>query len=242
MSNSYSMHPLGDAAVLVQLGDGISDAVHQRVVDFTQRVERNPFRGFIECVPSFTTVSIYYDPLTVQKPDDSNSTFDVVCSLLQERFKADEEDGNPRSIQEVVDIPVCYGGDYGPDLEIVAEHNGITADEVIRLHSGQDYLVYAIGFAPGFPYIGGVPERIAAPRKPTPRPRIPAGSVGIAGTQTGIYPIETPGGWQIIGRTPLALFRPDRQPPTLLQGGQYIRFRPIDRAEYDRLREVKLCD
>jgi len=242
MSKPYSMHPLGDAAVLVQFGDGIGDAVHRRVVDFTLRVERNPFPGYIECIPSYTTVSIYYDPGMVRKPDASDSTFDYVSSLLEERLMEDVEDSHSHSFHEVVDIPVCYGGDCGPDLQYVAELSGITADEVIRLHSGQDYLVYAIGFAPGFPYIGGVPERIAAPRKQTPRPRIPAGSVGIAGTQTGIYPIETPGGWQIIGRTPLALFRPDQQPPTLLKGGQYIRFRPIDRAEYDRLRDVKLCD
>ena len=132
---------------------------------------------------------------------------------------------------------MCYGGEYGPDLEEVARHNGLSVDEVIALHSGGEYLVYMIGFAPGFPYLGGMSERIAMPRRSSPRAQIPVGSVGIAGMQTGVYPIETPGGWQLIGRTPLALFRPEENPPSLLQAGNKVRFRPISADEFAAWKE-----
>ena len=138
--------------------------------------------------------------------------------------------------QRTVEIPVCYGGDYGPDLEFVAQHNSLTEEKVVAIHSAADYLVYMIGFAPGFPYLGGMSEQIAAPRRESPRLQIPAGSVGIAGAQTGVYPIETPGGWQLIGRTPLELFRPTEDPPTRLRAGDIVRFRPITSEEFDRLR------
>jgi inhibitor of KinA len=136
-----------------------------------------------------------------------------------------------------VEIPVCYGGDFGPDLKSVADRNGLTPDEVVTIHCKSTYPVYMIGFAPGFPYLGGMSERISAPRLDTPRERIPAGSVGIAGTQTGVYPIETPGGWRLIGRTPLRLFDAVRDPPSLLQAGDRVRFTAIERGEFDRIRD-----
>ena len=131
----------------------------------------------------------------------------------------------------VVEIPVCYGGQYGPDLAFVAQHNGLTEEEVIALHVSGEYYIYMLGFAPGFPYLGGLPERIAAPRHEVPRASVPAGSVGIAGNQTGIYPVSTPGGWQLIGCTPLVLFRPSENPPSLLLPGDTVRFRAISTAE-----------
>lgn len=239
MSKSYSFFPLGDSAVHIQFENIVSEKVHRQVTAMTRRIEQNPFPGWIECIPSYTSVAVYYDYDKIGKPDGFDTVFAYVCSMLEQRMEA----GAGEKIitkYEVVDIPVCYGGDYGPDLDEVAQRNHITPRDVIRIHSGQDYLVYAIGFAPGFPYVGGIPEQIATPRKQTPRLQIPAGSVGIAGTQTGIYPIETPGGWQIIGRTPLGLFRPEAEPPTLLKSGQYIRFRPIQAEEYEQLREVGL--
>ncbi len=139
----------------------------------------------------------------------------------------------------VVSIPVCYGGDFGPDLEYVAHHNNISPQEVIEIHSGNEYSVYMIGFSPGFPYLGGMSEKISAPRRSSPRLIIPAGSVGIAGKQTGIYPIETPGGWQIIGRTPIKLFRPDEESPSLLQAGDKIKFTPISYPEFMKWEEQK---
>lgn len=239
MSKSYSFFPLGDSAVLVQFEDIVSEKVHRQVTAMTRRMEQNPFPGWIECIPSYTSVAVYYDYDKIGKPERFDTVFSYVCSMLEQRM---ETCACEKTITkyEVVDIPVCYGGDYGPDLDEVAQQNHLSPRDVIRIHSGQDYLIYAIGFAPGFPYVGGIPEQIATPRKQTPRLQIPAGSVGIAGTQTGIYPIETPGGWQIIGRTPLVLFRPEAEPPTLLKSGQYIRFRPIQVEEFERLREVGL--
>jgi inhibitor of KinA len=141
-------------------------------------------------------------------------------------------DLDERRESRVVEIPVHYGGESGPDLDIVAKHNGLTPEEVVAIHSNGHYFVNMIGFAPGFPYIGGMSEKIATPRKSSPRLKIPAGSVGIAGKQTGIYPIETPGGWQIIGKTPLQLFRPDHDPPSLLKAGDKICFKPITLKEF----------
>ena len=129
-------------------------------------------------------------------------------------------------------FPSVTVGSWGPDVDVVAAHNRLTPEEIIRIHTSVEYLVYMIGFAPGFPYLGGMPERIATPRRESPRVSIPAGSVGIAGQQTGVYPIATPGGWQIIGRTPLRLFQPEQEQPTLLQAGDRVRFRQITEAEY----------
>ena len=136
---------------------------------------------------------------------------------------------------DVLEIPVLYGGEAGPDLEFVAQHAGKTPEEVIRIHSAPEYLIYMLGFTPGFTYLGGMSEEIAAPRLTAPRVKIPAGSVGIAGAQTGVYPIDSPGGWQLIGRTPVRMYDPDRETPILPQAGQYIHFYPIDQAEYDRI-------
>jgi len=194
----------------------------------------------IEYVPAFTNVTIYYDCFQAAKlTQDYNvlSPYEVLKSmvekiLLQINVKEDQ-------VQEIVEIPVCYGGEYGPDLEIVAKHNQLTADEVIKIHSDELYLIYMIGFAPGFPYLGGLSDKIATPRRQSPRLKIPAGTVGIAGNQTGVYPIETPGGWQLIGRTPLKLFNPESSTPTLLKAGNYIRFIPISPNEYEQLLEVE---
>jgi inhibitor of KinA len=136
-------------------------------------------------------------------------------------------------------VPTCYGGDLGPDLPFVAQHNGLLPEDVIGIHTGQTYRVYMLGFAPGFPYLGGMSERIAAPRRPSPRIAVPAGSVAIAGTQTGVYPMESPGGWQIIGRTALRLFHPERDPPALLRMGDQVRFRSISREEYGEAKEAE---
>jgi inhibitor of KinA len=178
----------------------------------------------VEYVPAFTTVTVYYNPLLLSYKD--------ACSALA-RIVTDVETA-PAVSARTIEIPVCYGGEFGPDLEFVAEHNGLTVDEVVQIHSGGEYLVYMIGFAPGFPYLGGMSVRIQAPRRLSPRLSIPAGTVGIAGMQTGVYPIETPGGWQLIGRTPEELFRPNLSSPSLLQAGDLVRFRPTSRMEYDQ--------
>lgn len=231
--HKLNMTAIGESALLVEFGNHIGEQVHEWVQAAAARLETDPFPGYLECVPSFTTLTVYYDLLQVKNAEGNGTAFDYVSSLIGKRFESIVADGTrPR---EVVEIPVCYGGEYGPDLAYVAEVNGLNEKEVIHIHTSRELLVYALGFAPGFPYLGGLPDGISAPRRATPRLCIPAGSVGIAGSQTGIYPLETPGGWQIIGRTPLALFQPEQDPPVLLKSGQYIRFKVIDPSEYERL-------
>lgn len=155
--------------------------------------------GVVETVPAFASLLIFYDPLVTE--------YDAVAAAVQKLAQAPDSDTAAEE-GRLVEIPVCYGGAFGPDLPFVAEHAGLTETEVIRLHAGRDYPIYMLGFLPGFPYLGGLDERLFTPRLPTPRTAIPAGSVGIGGEQTGVYPIASPGGWQLIGRTPLKLFDP----------------------------------
>ncbi len=219
--------PLGDRAVVVRLGDRMDQAVFQRVQALVRCLDERRFPGWIEQAPAYTTVAVYFDPRKISLAE--------VRARIEPLLRSVEEVELPTP--RTVEIPVCYGGEFGEDLSFVAEYTGLTPEEVIQIHSSAEYLVYMLGFAPGFPYLGGMPERIAAPRRDTPRLTIPAGSVGIAGKQTGIYPIETPGGWQLIGRTPVALFRPWEDPPSLLRAGDRVRFSPIDKQEYHALRE-----
>ncbi|MDF2569519.1 MAG: kipI 1 [Sporomusa sp.] len=218
--------PVGETAIMVEFGKGIHPELHRKVKALNQYLDQYPFSGMVEYIAAFASVTVFYNPIRL--------TCEEVISLLQEIVNTLEQQAavTPR----VVEIPVCYGGEFGPDLEFVAQHNGLTVDEVIEIHAGGQYLVYMLGFAPGFPYLGGMSERIAAPRRPSPRPAIPAGTVGIAGLQTGVYPITTPGGWQLIGRTPFELFCPNDNPPTLLQSGDIIQFRPISPEEYWQLK------
>ncbi|MBD2843721.1 5-oxoprolinase subunit PxpB [Paenibacillus sp. IB182496] len=235
------MHPLGDAAVVVVLGDDISVDTNARVRQFAEYVEHHPFTGMIEQVPAFQSVTVYYEPLAVleaygdQAAHEGQSPYVLAKSRLEGLL--DQLGEAPPEAPRTVTIPVCYGGEFGPDLETVARVNHLTTEEVVAIHSGAEYLVYMLGFAPGFAYLGGMSGRIRTPRRETPRLAIPAGTVGIAGDQTGVYPIETPGGWQLIGRTPTQLFLPGEQPPALLKAGDLVRFRPIARAEYDAWKE-----
>lgn len=240
-----TMKPLGDSALIVQLGEGISPSIHELVSNLSTLLNDHPFEGFIESVPAYNNLTIYYNPIVVHRSQINREThytlltpFQKVSSFMEELV---QQIGNNKLHNErVVTIPVLYGGEFGPDLEYVAKYHALSVDEVIQIHSESDYLVYMIGFAPGFPFMGGLNEQIATPRKETPRLVIAPGSVGIAGKQTGVYSLETPGGWQIIGRTPLDLFLPTISPPTLLQAGDKIRFVPISPKEYDHYREMKL--
>ena len=178
-------------------------------------------------VPTYRSLLINYDPLTLP-PDELEERVRVLTQDLDE---------TATGASRVVELPTVYGHDHGPDLGHVAEHSGLTEEEVIALHSGTNYLVYMMGFTPGFTYLGGMSEKIATPRLQTPRTAIPAGSVGIAERQTGVYPIESPGGWQLIGRTPVQLFDPSKQPPVIAEPGDYIRFVPVSPEEYLRILE-----
>jgi len=227
--------PLGDRAILIELGSRIDQNLFSLITSLIQALESDPFPGFIECIPSYTTVTVLYEPYAyLQSP----SPFLEIKKILQEKIAhlTIDLDKKPRHIK----IPVCYGGRWGPDLSHVAAYHGISEEEVIRIHSSAYYQVYMLGFSPGFPYIGGLPKELATPRKSTPRLKIPSGSVGIGGDQTGIYPLETPGGWNIIGRTPLKLFQPEQMPPTLLARGDRVTFVPITEEEFVKIqREEK---
>lgn len=228
-----SIRSLGDSALVIQLGEGINPITHDKILNLIHKIETNPFHGFIEAVPCYNSVTVFYNPVTVHfsnQQSDELSSFQKVSDYIKDYTKTMEE--NATFEHRIVEIPVIYGGDFGPDLNDVADANKLTPEEVIEIHSQNEYMVYMIGFAPGFPFLGGMNEIIATPRKETPRLSIPAGSVGIAGKQTGIYPVETPGGWQIIGRTPSDLFLPEKSPPTLLQAGDKIRFVPITAEQY----------
>lgn len=219
--------PLGDTAVVVTFGDTIDPDVHKRVMGFAQHLDSSPPPAMVEYVPGFTTVALFYDALACKYEEFTAA----VEAALGEVVTSDLEtvESGP------IDIPVCYGDEFGPDLGFVATHNDLTAEEVIEIHTGTTYLVYMIGFAPGFPYLGGMSPRIAAPRLDAPRAAVPPGSVGIAGAQTGVYSIETPGGWRLIGRTPRQLFQPTAHEPSLLHAGDRVRFVPIGRDEFEAL-------
>jgi inhibitor of KinA len=182
----------------------------------------------VEVVPAYVTVTVFYDPLEFSRADED--AFTMICDAVRSCASAHTPEADPGREWE---IPVCYGGEFGPDLDQIAEHCGLGTDEVVSLHSGAEYLVHAIGFTPGFPFLGGLPARLATPRRSTPRTRVPAGSVGIGGAQTGVYPTTSPGGWQILGRSPLTLFHPERSHPSLVRPGDRVRFRKISREEFD---------
>jgi inhibitor of KinA len=216
--------PLGDSGILIELGHAIDAATHQRVRSAFAALSRAGIVGVIDIVPAYTGVAVHYDCRALASPDDSGAAtpYDRIRRAVVDVL--DAADARPIEEGRLVNIPVRYGGEYGPDLDHVARHSGMSADEVIALHASVEYTVYMIGFTPGFPYLGGLPARLATPRRASPRQTVPAGSVGIAGSQTGVYPLSTPGGWQIIGRTEERLFRPELDPPTLLRIGDRVRF------------------
>ncbi|WP_426058647.1 5-oxoprolinase subunit PxpB [Hymenobacter sp. B1770] len=223
------LFPLGDAAIVLEFGDCISAATHRAIQAVSAYLALHPFMGLREYVPAFTTLTVYYDPWLLS--DTGQQPYERASEILRRLLPAAQ--ATEAAVEATtVEIPVYYGGAFGPDLAFVAQHTGLSSDEVIARHSAPDYLVHMIGFAPGFPYLGGLDAQLATPRKSQPRPLVPAGSVGIAGPQTGVYSLPTPGGWQLIGRTPLQLFNPAWNTPSLLQAGQKLRFVTISEAEY----------
>ncbi|UYZ59690.1 5-oxoprolinase subunit PxpB [Hymenobacter latericus] len=237
MQPAVQLYPLGDAAVVVEFGNSISPVTHETVQAFCQLLEQQPFAGLVEYVPAFTTVTVYYDPWLLRQ--QAATPYDAVLQQLEQLLRSANTTAAPPA-HRLVEIPVCYGGQHGPDLGWLADYKHLAPEQVVALHAAPEYLVYMIGFAPGFPYLGGLDEQLTAPRKEQPRPLVPAGTVGIAGKQTGVYPLATPGGWQLIGRTPLRLFRPEAEVPSLLQAGDRVRFVPISDSEYQRLQQHEL--
>lgn len=227
----HTIEPLGDESLFINLGDEIDPDTHESVQAVAARLEKEKWSWLSEIVPSYTGLAVYYDAPAFY-PEHS-SPYEQVAEMLKKVVETTE----PRegSGHRTVEIPVCYGGEFGPDISVVAGENGLTEEEVIKRHSDNEYLVYMLGFAPGFPFLGGMDERIATSRKDSPRTSLPAGSVGIAGSQTGVYPVVSPGGWQLIGRTPFKLFNPDRESPSYVQPGDRVKFYPVSPEEYNRL-------
>ena len=220
--------PVGEQGLAVELGDTIDEDVNARVHLLASAVARQLASDVEETVPTYRSLLLLFDPLRVKRSLLIRRVEKILAALPGRRAALRRS--------RVVHIPVCYGGELGPDLELVARHCGLSAPEVVALHQGAAYRVYMLGFTPGFPYLGGMSPRIAVPRLEEPRPRIPAGTVGIAGAQTGIYPVESPGGWRLIGRTPLRLFDWTRPEPFLVRAGDLLRFHAIEAGEF---REVE---
>ena len=219
----------GERGLVVELGNLISPEVNARVQRLARGINQKNITGVIEVVPTYRSLLVYFDPFTISRSD--------LVKAIQQMLAPEEglEDAENEGVRMVY-VPVCYGGEFGPDLDYVAQHNGISVEEVITIHSSKPYLVYMLGFTPGFPYLGGMSEKIATPRLEKPRSKIPQGSVGIAGAQTGLYPIESPGGWRLIGRTPLNPFVPGAANPFLFAAGDYLRFMPISIDEFRDIR------
>lgn len=231
MSGAMHFSPLGDQALTITLGNSIDEATHRRVRAVVARLDQRRPAGLIDLVPAFAGITVHYDPAAVGGDSPYESIVAALGTLLND---VREEDLPPA---RVVEIPVCYGGELGPDLGDVAGVHGLSEDDVVRIHSAGDYLVYMVGFMPGFAYLGGLSERIATPRRSSPRKAVPAGAVGIGGQQTGVYPMVSPGGWNLIGRTPRAAFDIGRAEPSLLVTGDRVRFRPISRDDFNAWRE-----
>jgi inhibitor of KinA len=216
--------PAGDAAWLIELENRLDAEVNARAIAIGRAVRASGLAGLRDVVTGYRSVAVYVDPAVVEALDTAERLSAIAHAAAAE----------PEDAARVIDVPVCYGGSFGPDLGEVAAFAGCTDDEVVALHAGRTYRVYLVGFVPGFPYMGTVDPRIAMPRRATPRVKVPAWSVGIAGEQTGIYPTETPGGWRLIGRTPMRMFDAERTPPCVFEAGDRARFTPITRDAFDR--------
>lgn len=220
-----TLAPLGDSALVLSWGDDVDESALGRVRAVADALSRTSLPGVVEVVPAFASVTVFYDVAQA----GSYETLEKRVTAVAARA---EQSSLRASAAELVEVPVCYGGEYGPDLEIVAKTGGLGLDKAIELHTAAEYRVHAIGFVPGFAYLGGLPRKLHTPRRATPRAKVASGSVGIGGAQTGIYPLATPGGWNLIGRTPLTLFDLTREHPALLRVGDRVKFRAISPEEF----------
>lgn len=224
-----TISPVGDRAISIDFGQVIDPTINRHIRQTIERIKELQLDGIIELVPTYCALLVEYDAMLY--------SYSEICNIIEPTL----EEGMTNTTNElvtVVEVPTVYGGEFGPDLSFVASHNHLSEDEVISIHSGTDYLVYMLGFIPGFSYLGGMDSRIATPRVSSPRTVIPAGSVGIAGEQTGTYPSDSPGGWQIIGRTPVTMYDMSKAQAALLKAGDYVRYVPIDESEFHRIKAL----
>lgn len=228
MQNKIKLLTAGDSSILLQFGNTIDPAINRKIAATVQLMREQHINGVTDVIPAFCSLLINYDPRVI--------SYEQIKRRMEALVKIDVTAGDTR--KRVFEIPVCYGGEYGPDIQNIADHAGLSVEEVIQIHTSRDYLIYMLGFLPGFTYLGGLDERIHTPRLANPRIRIPAGSVGIGGSQTGIYPMDSPGGWQLMGMTPVKTYDPGREVPILVEAGDYIRFVAIDEDEFHRIKEL----
>ena len=221
--------PVGDCAISIDFGQVIDPKINRHIRQTIERIQELNLEGIIELVPTYCALLVQYDAMLYSYAD--------MCNIIEPTFSESVTNSDNETVT-VIEIPTVYGGEFGPDLGFVASHNNLSEEEVIAIHSGTDYLVYMLGFIPGFTYLGGMDPRIATPRLSSPRTLIPAGSVGIAGEQTGTYPSDSPGGWQIIGRTPVTMYDMSKEEAALLSAGDYVRYVPIDEQEYNRIKAL----
>jgi inhibitor of KinA len=224
------IEPLGDSALIVRVADHFDpETSSNAVLAAVRQIEAAAILGVIELAPAYTTIGVFFDPARTGSFDELKATIDYTLQTSLELAR-------PRAGGEtVIEVPVCFENEFAPDLGEVAQHTGLSSDEVIRRYLDATYRVTCVGFTPGFPYLSGLPPELATPRRATPRKDVPAGAVAIGGTQTGVYPRKSPGGWNIIGRTPLRLFDVQREPPALFHTGDQVRFRQISRNEFEKL-------
>ncbi|GGE49624.1 kinase A inhibitor [Pullulanibacillus camelliae] len=233
----YQFFPLGEQALVISFGSDINKETNDLVYQVYTFLKQQRAPWIIDLVPAYATLAVHFDAL--QLLHHHNTPYAFVKTYIEEQLSQVSSMENAQQPHPIITIPVCYGGEFGPDLGHVATINDFSEEAVISTHSSPLYHVYMIGFSPGFPYLGGMHTDIATPRRDTPRTSVPAGSVGIAGQQTGVYPTESPGGWQIIGRTPLKLFQPESKTPIRLSMGDRIRFYPISASEFAQWEENK---
>ncbi|MEO2073938.1 MAG: 5-oxoprolinase subunit PxpB [Bacillus sp. (in: firmicutes)] len=220
--------PLGDAALVINFGEKINETIYWNIQQFVVGLNNKKVKGIIEWVPAYTSIAIYYRPEEIS-----------YRSLVEEATVIYAASSKSKPYQPIVyEIPVFYGGETGPDLSYIAGYHNMSEREVIELHSNIEYLIYMLGFIPGFPYLGGLPSKLTVPRLEHPRRSVPPGSVGIGGNQTGIYPSEVPSGWRILGITPIKLFDIENSPPSLFAAGNYIKFIPVDLEEYQAIKQL----
>lgn len=224
-----TISPVGDRAISIDFGQVIDPTINRHIRQTIERIKALQLEGIIELVPTYCALLVEYDAMLY--------SYSEICNIIEPTLEEGMTD-TTNELVTVVEVPTVYGGEFGPDLSFVASHNHLSEDEVISIHSGTDYLVYMLGFIPGFTYLGGMDLRIATPRLSSPRTLIPAGSVGIAGEQTGTYPSDSPGGWQIIGRTPVTMYDMSKAQAALLKAGDYVRYVPIDESEFHRIKAL----
>jgi inhibitor of KinA len=233
-ANNFKIIPLSDRSVLVSFGNIIDPAINEKVISLHKTLQQSAFEGFIESVPAYASLAVFYDVLKIK----TVTQLPAYAFVKNQLIRLLEQLNTATDLStEIIKIPVCYDPEFGMDIQDLAELHRITVSEIIQLHTAEIYKIYMIGFTPGFAYMGKVVDQLITPRKEQPRLKVAAGSVGIAGSQTGIYPIDSPGGWQVIGKTPYRLFDANRPTPCMLSAGDRVQFFSIDKNEFEQYDE-----